>query len=434
MRNLLLNWWETLASRATLYLTIILLISLGLHVSITLTSEIPLTESRRQKIASYIVEHGKFAFCNSYFPFCGPDNDATASAGPIPVLVFVAFRWIFDDLSIYPIVILQILLNLATILILYKIVLHLFNNEKSALWGAFLWGTYIPIIGFGLYLGAETIFTYLLACGILALLYGLSNDRPCFWVLAGACFGLATLSRVSFLYFTPILTCLMGLIPSTWTRRRLTNFSWLIFAFILILTPWIMRNFLVFKAFVPGGTLNGYNLYRHNHIIADDNYLRYVDVREMRAATVRLIEKQTDIRGDENEFEMDRIYRQEAIQIIKRYPHRYLFLSLYRFLPLWTNVGFIETWPVLWQLIGAENIILVGLAIATVRRQNRLQRAIMLPILILIVYYTLGHMMVNAKIRFIVPIMPYVIALAADQCVYWITNLISKSRSLSTAT
>jgi hypothetical protein len=66
-----------------------------------------------------------------------------------------------------------------------------------------------------------------------------------------------------------------------------------------------------------------------------DGYLRYVYNKEMKAAQQRLLEDNADIlRSDENEYEMDQFYRQEAIEIILANPFRYLLLSLYRFIPL----------------------------------------------------------------------------------------------------
>jgi 4-amino-4-deoxy-L-arabinose transferase-like glycosyltransferase len=402
-----------------LWLVAILLLSSSLRVGALAIRGLPVDESRHYEIALNVAEGRGFTFCNSYFPFCGPDNNQTATVGPVPILVFAALMVAFGDLAIYLIVALQMLLGLVTTVFIYKIAMRLFGSQRNALLGALFWGTFLPMISLELRVEAEAIFTCLLSAGILALLYGWSNNRVFTWMLAGICFGLASLSRAPLLYFLPISIIFIMLTPSVRVRRRLMNSGIFLVAFILILTPWIVRNALVFNAFIPGGTLNGYNLYRHNYIIADDNYLRYVQGEEAHSVRDRLIEegKWTHIRGDENEFEMDRIYQREAMQIIKAYPHRYLLLSLYRLLPLWTDIGVIEPLPALWQLLALENIVLIVLAVATVVRRRRMTPNFLL-ILTLIGYYTLGHMMVNAQMRYSTPIMPYVIILASDQCVY----------------
>jgi hypothetical protein len=49
------------------------------------------------------------------------------------------------------------------------------------------------------------------------------------------------------------------------------------------------------------------------------------------------ISRQPELTGFENEAQMNEIYLQEGIQIIKAYPLRYLALSAYRFTMLWFN-------------------------------------------------------------------------------------------------
>ncbi len=423
------------------WLTAVLLVSIAVRGAVLAVSTIPSYESRRQHIASLTVEYGKLEFCNHYFPFCGPGNDTTASVGPVPILVFAALMSFFEQQFLYPAVILQLLLSLSTAFVIYRLSLRLFDNPSSALLGAFLWGTYLPIINpLGLALESETIFTFFLSLGVLMLLRGLSGDRPLDWFIAGACFGLVTLSRSSFLLFPLILFPLVLLIPFERFQRRLVNYGILLIVFTAFQTPWTLRNYRVFEAFVPGNTLGGYNLYRHNHILEDRNYFRYVYHPEMIAATALLVEGRDDLRGDENELEMDRVYRQEAIEIIKAHPLRYLALSLYRFIPLYTNYGVDDESlsPMAWSAIGLENILLLALAAAAVVRRRVWPRTLVVPAAVmaarmtaavslvpaaLIVYFTLGHMLVVARMRFIVPVMPFVIAFAADQCVYWAMRL-----------
>jgi hypothetical protein len=76
------------------------------------------------------------------------------------------------------------------------------------------------------------------------------------------------------------------------------------------------------------------------------------------------------------------------------------------------------------QFIALENIALLGLALATALRRRVRPPAITL-ILTLVVYYAAGHMMVNARMRYILPVMPYVMVLASDQCAYLAAKLIS---------
>jgi hypothetical protein len=215
-------------------------------------------------------------------------------------------------------------------------------------------------------------------------------------------------------------------------RRRLLNIGLTILAFVVVMTPWTVRNFNAFNAFIPGVTLSGYNLYRHNHILEDDGYLRYVYNREMKAAQIQLLEENADIlRGDENEYEMDQIYRQEAVKIILANPFRYLLLSLYRFIPLWTNYGVRYGYisDVTWNISGLVNLIFLSLAsISLVRRRGKRPPEI-IPIATLIIFYTLSYMLVNARMRFIIPLIPFVLVFTSDQIIY--LALKSKFRAIA---
>jgi hypothetical protein len=410
-------------------LFLILFAGVVIRVVAESVTDLPLEEARRQRIAANLVRGREYVFCNHYFPFCGADNETTASVEPLPVLIFAVFMAALDERAVLAILIFQMLLGVLSAYVLYRMVFHLFDDLRTAYLGAFLWATYTPLIATSeLSMEAESIFTFLLMVGILALLYGLDKGRWFYWVIAGLSLGLAALSRSSLLYVTPAVVLSTFLVPWEDWRRRLTNGVLALLAFSLVLTPWVVRNWVVFDAFVPGVTLSGYNLYRHNHIIAKDDYLYYVYSPEMREAQERIIAMRPDLRGDENEAEMDQVYREEAVKIIRDHPGRYLLLSLYRFIPLWTNLdvryGLIP--DVFWHFAAAENLTLLGLAVAAVIRRRAIRPRTMLPILGLIALYTLGYMLVNARLRFVVPIMPFVIALSADQIVHLFARLSSR--------
>ncbi len=189
------------------------------------------------------------------------------------------------------------------------------------------------------------------------------------------------------------------------------------------------------RRFCPRGDLSGYNLYRHNHILADGDSPHYVYAQELKEAQVELLAPQSDLRGDENEADMDRVYQEEALKIIQAHPGRYLALSLNRFIPLWTNLG--VSYGIIpdafWNLAAAENLALLLFGtLAAIRRRAARPRSL-LVLLGLVGLYMVNYMLVNARMRFIVPVMPYVIALAADQLVFFADRLRVKGCLLAAA-
>src|SRR5713101_4226854 len=98
LKTLFLRWWGTLESKATLWLMIILLISLSVRLAALFVVHVSVMDEasfRRQLIATNVVEGRGYTFCSSYFPFCGPNNDQTASVGPVSVLCFAALIVVF---------------------------------------------------------------------------------------------------------------------------------------------------------------------------------------------------------------------------------------------------------------------------------------------------------------------------------------------------
>jgi hypothetical protein len=113
---------------------------------------------------------------------------------------------------------------------------------------------------------------------------------------------------------------------------------------ILLMAPWLIRNKIVLGRPILGSSLIGYNLYRMNYMIGTGDYFRHVGGAEGLAATQALLTRRTDLMGVENEAQMDLIYRDEAIAVIRTHPKQYLLLSAYRFLPLWFNWGYPEAY------------------------------------------------------------------------------------------
>lgn len=419
-----------LRSHTTLML-IILTVALGIRFYVLFAYELPLEKTRRQEMATVVAVRRELSFCNTYFPFCGPKNDTTAAVEPLPLLTFAVIIFVFKTQAEYFGILLQMMLGLVSIGVLYLTIRLLLKDHRPAFLGAFLWGVYIPLIlETEASLKGEAFFILFLLLGMFFIVLGLEKKYVPIWLLAGFCLGLAALSRSVLIYFIPVLSISLLATPIMAVKRRILNIGLTILAFAVVMTPWIVRNFNVYNAFIPGTTLSGYNLYRHNHILEKDGYFRYVYNKEMKPAQRRLLEDNADIlRGDENEYEMDQLYRQEAIEIILANPSRYLLLSLYRFIPLWTNYGVRYGYisDLTWNISAMVNLVFLALAGFSIVRRRGVRPPEIIPIVTLLFFYTLSYMLVNARMRFIIPLIPFVLVFTSDQIIYLATN--SKLRS-----
>lgn len=406
----------------TAVLLLILLLSGGIRLGMMLLRDVPAATTRRQVMAEQLLESGQLVYCGEYFPLCGDDNQLTASVEPLPVLLFAGLMWLFGQTTGTVIAVVgQQALGVLTAVILYHILQHLFHNPAISLLGTFLWATYLPMITLALYLEAEIIFTCLLLLAIWALLHSLETDNKLTWVAAGLCWGLATLSRSITLYF-PIVMLVVAAAHRPTLRRHAAGMGLALLAFAFTLTPWVMRNAQVFGTFLPGNTLLGYNLFRHNYFLGDEDFLHYGYAKEADPVIRQLIATTPNLRGDENEVEMDTFYKAEVLKIIKAHPVRYLQLSLYRFVALWTDFE-VQRGQLFWQLVAVENGVLLLLAGLTAVRHLPHKPIHLLPLILLIAYFAATHSLIIARMRYIMPILPLVMGLAAAEGVRWLQQL-----------
>ena len=214
------------------------------------------------------------------------------------------------------------------------------------------------------------------------------------------------------------LTVIFGLMVERWDlRHHLMDFLHpsLIFIVVIasILTPWLARTDLVFGRPLIGSSLIGYNIYRHNYMLGTNDYLHYVGNDEGFKALQELVARRTDLRGNENEAQMDAVYRQEGLKIISANPVHYLSLSGYRFFMLWFDwhvsdgfgypMGFKEYAMVVVQAI------LILLALIGLKNNMRLTW----PLWASLIMVTLAYMAVDSRMLYTGPVMPLVMSLSA---------------------
>lgn len=383
------------------------------------------------------VAHGRgYVACYpEYFPFCGPANQVTAQREPVPVLLFAAVSLLTND-SLAAGAAAEILVNLAILCGVFFLAREL-ADARTGLLAALAWSLYLPAIQLVPQVSGELPATLALTWGLYFFVRAGRTRCTGDWLLAGAWLGVGALSRSALMIVAPALA--LGLLlrlrhtgpaaqPSlaSWTRP----IALLLLAWALVATPWAARNSLVFGQPVFGSTLAGYNLYRENYILTTDNYLRFVASDEGLRAIQALITRRSDLHGTENEAQMEAIYRGEAVRIITSHPFRYAALSAYRFLMLWFNWGVVEAYGSQGArfsgLIMAQQLLLLlaaGAGLSMMWRRGW-------PLGVTLVAVSLLCMAVISRQRFIVPVMPLTVALAALACSRAVPALLIALQSL----
>jgi hypothetical protein len=342
--------------------------------------------------------HGYSLCLKQYFPFCGLSNQVTAMREPLPVLLFALAAWIGKE-SLWIAEIVEAIIYLAIILSVY-----------------FLWAVYLPALELLPQVSGDLLAALCTTLGILFILRARKTQQTRDWLIAGICLGLAVISRSATLVIMLLVIGVQTL--ESWREhvpRKTIVWPALLLSSLLILTmgTWLLRNQLSFGRAIIGSSLTGYNLYRHNYMIDKSPYFRYVGPEEGLQAIETLISQRPALHGDENEAQVDLIYRNEALRIIKSHPKQYLLLSAYRFFPLWFDWKIAEAYGHQTNrysyLIMIIQALLLVLALVGLHKNAKQTWPLWGSILVI----SLAYMAVDARLLYVIPVMPLLISLSA---------------------
>lgn len=208
---------------------------------------------------------------------------------------------------------------------------------------------------------------------------------------AGALLGVATLCRaVPLLLPVALVALLLAAGRGTW-RRRALRATLLALAFVAVITPWIVRNWVVFDRFIPVQTLGGMHL-----------FMATIDPETSpRDGSRRWRPKSGD------QVENDRQFFVQAAQRIAENPASYARQVGRRQIDMWsrTHSGRYESW-----LLAANSLLLALAAAGVVLSRDRWR---LLPLLGVLAYYVALHSVLLAIFRYMLPVVPVLLLLAS---------------------
>ncbi|ETX00490.1 MAG: hypothetical protein ETSY1_11060 [Candidatus Entotheonella factor] len=364
------------------------------------------------------------------------DGKPTARRGPTVVYYFAAFIWLFGD-NLWAVMMAQWLMELGTAILIYFIALHIFKNQRVALASSLLFACYAPGYIFTIRAWSEPIFTFTLAAFTLSTLSALRSPAVWRFALCGACLGLAVLARPIMQYYPlAMLVVIAWGLKGNW-RQIIPGFASFCLAFALVLSPWIIRNYQLWNAFVPGSTHSGIPFYQAQYALGEDDYLSYRTTHDWVPPLLQVLEARygpapgsSDIASfikakGLNEYEVDRLALSEGLKVVRESPGRYIESSIIRFVRFWLGKQFTESlinggeisygYIVMFFNGSALVLALVG---CFYYRGDWLRLSV--PLMVLVAYNMALYMATIALPRFSVPIMPYVNILAA----YTLVNLL----------
>ena len=200
-------------------------------------------------------------------------------------------------------------------------------NEETGLVGAGLAAVYGYFIYYNVALMTETFSIVLILLALYLSIELKEDPTPIRWVGLGLSLGLAALLRQTVLLFAPFLLFWLFLELRAWGIRW-WYFVMPVVIMLLFVSPWTLRNYLVYREFLLLNSNAGYALYASNNPnLGTDwrNEFVVVPVPEELAG--------------KNEAELDRALTQKGLEFILADPNRYLGLTLNK------TLEYFRFWP-----------------------------------------------------------------------------------------
>lgn len=311
----------------------------------------------------------------------------------------------------------QILLSLATAILVYWLGATLWSKEAGALAAAICW-LYPSLIFYDSLILTETLFTFALVAFVAATVKLMRTPRALFAAVCGLTLGLAALTR-SVLWPLPLILCpaLMLMLVASWPRR-IALASLVLAGYAVVVGPWAVRNTRLQHVTTVVDTMGGMNLRMGNYEYTPDD--RMWDAVSLRGEKNWVHGISDDLgSGEITEGQKEKWAQRKAIEYMRSHPGETLRRSLIKFADFWglerefmagAQQGFFAP-PKWFELLASAAILLAYAVVAALGaagiwmaapRDKRSHAILLLPVLVLIA----AHTIVFGHSRYHLPIVP----------------------------
>lgn len=281
------------------------------------------------------------------------------------------------------------------------------RTAKIAGW---IWALFPNAIYFSAnWMWATCLTTFFLCLLVLAVLYLQASSSRLAWMGFGLGCGVASLTEPNVMSALPLL--------GVWACYRLhrRKQGWFApaclaaLAFIVVVSPWFLRNYEVFHRFIPFRDGLGLELY-----VGNNGYTAH-----WANGSIRPSNSPTELAEYAQSGELAYVAhkRQQALTFIRAHKAWFLGMTLRRALYLWTGFwSFRQTYLKQEPLDPPNitlNLVLLGLAVAGLRRAFQENRAEVAPYLILFLFFPLVYCITHPEVYYMRPLDPFMILLAA---------------------
>ena len=207
-----------------------------------------------------------------------PNSELIRSSSRPPALPFL-LAGLYELFNPDPFVgrIFIILLGSLTTSMIFVLSLEVFRERKIALIPSLLFLLYPPANYFSLFLLTEILAALFCIVSTYFFLVGVKKNKLIYFLLFGIFSGLLVLTRSQFLLLMPFLlisSILLNYFFKFQNNISLRNIFLSSLVFVLVLTPWTLRNYNLHDSFMPTTSRLGYMIYLSNHDFEDPEIIR----------------------------------------------------------------------------------------------------------------------------------------------------------------
>ena len=338
--------------------------------------------------AAHLLMDGK-GFNDTSFPVNNP---------PLyPVFIAICLSLFGDDRV--PIIVVQAVLDSFTMVVVYFAMKEIFDIE-TALLSAGILSLYPFSVYLTMSIASEPFFTFLLSGFVLSSVYAVRSTKVRYYCVSGVLLGLATLMRAT-TQFVPLMFPVMLILLGKRVRGSIFYYAALCLTFVLVILPWSVRNYVVLDDFIPVGTTGGLVLLQgstEKFLIIDgknEMYQTYIPPAGSKHSQIDKYFARAGLERNMAHFRTD--------------PPDFVWFMAKKLARLWyaTESGKNHNLILLSQL-PLYVFAVIGVIFAWVKGKT----LTWIPLCI-VAYFVALHWLSLPLFRYIIPIMPYVIGLAA---------------------
>jgi len=196
-----------------------------------------------------------------------PEGNETMTREPGYIFLLVTLFYVWGK-SIVAVKIANFILVIFAVFMMYRLGRLMGLSPTVITIAAAFFLVHPGIIGLQSRGGADILFICQLLCVLYALQKGIMSGSSGYFILAGALLGVTVLTRSLVLPFPGIL-----LIFLIWTGMKQHNLAtllkgWvlLVVAMLIVMSPWVVRNYRLSGKFVPVGSISGMAIYHNVYI------------------------------------------------------------------------------------------------------------------------------------------------------------------------